>query len=213
MGVVQYASMLSYLSSVKTLAHRPIIILVQPHISMSIFTKYHRLPPSESTCCAGIERMAKSWGFDKSGMTILSHSNGTIVHAWILRNLPHLAIRNAFADPAPRAPMEYIMRYFVVRELGVALAMQRHFSWSSNALWPDEVPNLGSPYQTAIFLSGDDRIVNVERVQRHLIANGVRNKANHGGLRVYKGKSHGLSLRCGDVVMLNDVLEWLSSEH
>ncbi|KAK4046492.1 hypothetical protein OIV83_006018 [Microbotryomycetes sp. JL201] len=238
MGVVQYASMLSYLSSVKTLAHRPIIILVQPHISMSIFTKYHRLPPSESTCCAGIERMAKSWGFDKSGMTILSHSNGTIVHAWILRNLPHLAIRNAFADPVtfqlwepwvcrnflyqyknPKEPMEYIMRYFVARELGVALLLQRHFDWSSNLLWPTEIPNVYSPWHTSIFLSSEDAILNAERMRRYLRSHGIREVRRgenvgpgRGGLKVHHGKKHGESMIGGSGLAFTQIMAWVTSE-
>ncbi|KAM0792916.1 hypothetical protein ACM66B_002676 [Microbotryomycetes sp. NB124-2] len=238
MGVVQYASMLSYLARVKTLVDRPIVILVQPHISMSIFTKYHRLPPSEATCCAGIERMAKSWGFDKSGMTILSHSNGTIVHAWILRNLPHLAIRNAFADPVtfqlwepwvcrnflyqyknPNEPMEYIMRYFVARELGVALLLQRHFDWSSNLLWPTEIPNVYSPWHTSIFLSSEDAILNAERMRKYLRSHGIREVKRgenvgpgRGGLKVHHGKKHGESMIGGSGLAFTQIMAWVTSE-
>ena len=77
-GIPQYATLVSYLAKAKTLKDRPIAILIQPHISMSFFAKNYLNPPNEQTSCAGIERMAKRWGFDKSGLTVLSHSNGTV---------------------------------------------------------------------------------------------------------------------------------------
>lgn len=46
------------------------------------------------------------------------------------------------------------MRYFVSRELGIALMLQRHFDWSSNLLLPTSIPNFRSPYHTAVFMSG-----------------------------------------------------------
>ncbi|KAK4048059.1 hypothetical protein OIO90_005960 [Microbotryomycetes sp. JL221] len=237
MGVVQYASMLSYLAKAKTLQDRPIVILIQPHISMSIFTKYHRLPPSEKTLCQGVERMAKCWGFDKSGMTILSHSNGTIVHAWILRTLPQLVTRSAFCDPVAfalwepwvcsnflykqpkREPMEYIMRYFVARELGVALLLQRYFDWSSNLLWPSEIPNVYSPWHTAVFLSSEDAILNAERIRRYLRSHGLKQVKRgenvgpgRGGLKVHQGKKHGESMIGASSLAFNQIMAWVSSE-
>lgn len=83
MGLPQYATLLGYLQKAKTLQNRPIVVLVQPHISMSFFAKNYLNPPNEQTCCAGLKRMAERWGFDKSGMTVLSHSNGT-VRLWSL---------------------------------------------------------------------------------------------------------------------------------
>lgn len=79
MGLPQYATLVGYLAKAKVLADRPIVILVQPHISMSFFARNYLNPPNEQTSCAGLERMVKRWGFDKcGGMTVLSHSNGTV---------------------------------------------------------------------------------------------------------------------------------------
>lgn len=54
------------------------------------------------------------------------------------------------------------MRYFVSTELGVANLLQRHFDWSSNALWYEEIPNARDPAKTMFVLGGKDDIVNAE---------------------------------------------------
>lgn len=56
--------------------------------------------------------------------------------------------------------------YFVSRELGVALMLQRSFDWSSNLLFPHSIPNLQSPYHSAFYLAGRDSILNAERIRR-----------------------------------------------
>ena len=52
------------------------------------------------------------------------------------------------------------MSYFVGTELGVANLLQRHFDWSSNALWFDEIPNARDPEKTLFLVGGKDAIVN-----------------------------------------------------
>lgn len=51
------------------------------------------------------------------------------------------------------------MRYFVGAELGVANLIQRHFEWSANALWFEEIPNARDPEKTLFMLGGKDEIV------------------------------------------------------
>lgn len=113
------------------------------------------------------------------------------------------------------------MRYFVSRELGVALMLQRTFDWcasragppsppllltqrryrSSNLLFPTEIPNLHDPYRSAFFLAGHDSILNADRVRRYLREHGVKEVkqgenvgSGRGGLKLHKGKSHGESM-------------------
>lgn len=111
------------------------------------------------------------------------------------------------------------MRYFVSRELGVALMLQRTFDWwvlsllfpqalanislhrSSNLLFPTEIPNLHSPHRAAFFLAGRDSILNAERVRRYLRQHGVREVESgqnvgpgRGGLKMHAGKKHGESM-------------------
>ena len=54
------------------------------------------------------------------------------------------------------------MRYFVGSEVGVANLLQRHFDWSSNALWYDEIPNARDPSKTFFLVGGKDDIVNAQ---------------------------------------------------
>jgi len=58
--------------------------------------------------------------------------------------------------------IELVMRYFVSTELGVANLIQRHFDWSSNALWYEEIPNAQDASKTLFILGGKDSIMNSE---------------------------------------------------
>lgn len=51
------------------------------------------------------------------------------------------------------------MKYFVGMELGVANFLQRHFDWSANALWYEQIPNARDPSKAMFFLGGRDAIV------------------------------------------------------
>jgi len=42
----------------------------------------------------------------------------------------------------------------------VANLLQRHFDWSSNALWCEEIPNARNPAKTMFVVGGKDAIVN-----------------------------------------------------
>lgn len=59
MGMAQYATMLGYLSTAPTLKNRPLVVLIQPHISMSFFSKGYLQPPDKETCTVGLMRIAK----------------------------------------------------------------------------------------------------------------------------------------------------------
>lgn len=54
------------------------------------------------------------------------------------------------------------MRYFVGTELGIANTIRRHFDWSSNSLWFEEIPNARDPKKTFVVLGGKDVILNAE---------------------------------------------------
>lgn len=54
------------------------------------------------------------------------------------------------------------MRYFVGSELGVSNLLQRHFCWSSNSLWFEEIPNARDPSKTLFLMGGKDNIVHTE---------------------------------------------------
>lgn len=58
--------------------------------------------------------------------------------------------------------MDLIMYYFVGSELGVANFIQRHFDWTSNALWYEEIPNARDPSKSMFVLGGQDSIIKSE---------------------------------------------------
>lgn len=57
--MAQYATLLSHLSTSKALKERPICVLVQPHISMSFFSRGYLTPPDKDSCTDGLLRMVK----------------------------------------------------------------------------------------------------------------------------------------------------------
>ena len=71
----------------QTLPSHPIIVPLQPHISMQIFHPRHLVPLTRAETVASIKLACRRWGFyddakaDKSGdegIVIVSHSNGVL---------------------------------------------------------------------------------------------------------------------------------------
>jgi hypothetical protein len=58
--------------------------------------------------------------------------------------------------------LELLMRYFVGCELGVSNVLQRHFCWTSNSLWFEEIPNATDQSKTFFCMGGKDNIVDTE---------------------------------------------------
>ena len=63
-----------------------------------------------------------------------------------------------------------LMYYFVCSEIGVANFLHRHFDWSANSLWYEEIPHAKDPSKSMFVLGGKDSIVNsdVRKVSRSL---------------------------------------------
>ncbi|GAA5829033.1 hypothetical protein JCM11251_004103 [Rhodosporidiobolus azoricus] len=236
MGMAQYATLVHVLSTHPSLRSRPVLVLLQPHISMSFFQSGYLDPPDQKRCTEGLERVMRKYGFDEraGGCTVVSHSNGTIVHAWLVKDCPSLTARNCFVDAVcfqlwepwvchnflvrkPQKPIEFLMRYFVSRELAIALMLSRTFQWTSNLLWPSEIPAVSNPHRTAIFLSSEDSILSAPRMRLYLRRNGltevrdpdrVGGREGSGGLKVWKGLKHGEGM-CGEGEAFNEVMRWV----
>ena len=99
MGLAQYAALVSYFEQHPSVRKRPLVLLIQPHLSMSFFHPLHRKPPNKESMNKGLRALVARWGFADDGITVISHSNGTIVASWLLKDCPDLVKRSCFVDP------------------------------------------------------------------------------------------------------------------
>ncbi|CCO27544.1 hypothetical protein BN14_01525 [Rhizoctonia solani AG-1 IB] len=86
--------------------NRPVLVPLQPHISQAIFRPGHldALNKAElvDTLRGLLEKLGWAQSDDKptsSQVTFISHSNGSVPHAWMLKAYPELLQRNCFVDP------------------------------------------------------------------------------------------------------------------
>jgi hypothetical protein len=118
--------------------------------------------------------------------------------------------------------MELIMHYFVASELGICNLLRKHYCWTSNSLWFEEIPNATDPTKTFFLLGGKDEILSAEvpilmhnfayfntvlqRVKRYLTSHGAGQniwydpQGRHGAALLHGSRGHA------------KVMEWLS-EH
>lgn len=66
---------------------------------MSFFSKDYLNPPNQQSYTAELLQIFKQYRLDEAGITVLSHSNGTMVHSWLLKEEPSLFTRNCLVDP------------------------------------------------------------------------------------------------------------------
>ncbi|KAJ2920134.1 hypothetical protein MD484_g331, partial [Candolleomyces efflorescens] len=245
LGLLQYHLTVSHLF--ETITDRPILVVLQPHISQDIFHPKFLQPMNRHQLADKLASLLKEFGWaevdyadtniededekqvaqalrgKRKGVTILSHSNGSYTHAWILKNHPYLVARSCFVDPvtfcswegdvcynflyrSPATAIELLMKYFVGTELGVANLLQRHFDWVSNSLWYEEIPNARDSSKTLFVLGGKDSILDSARVQRYLTSHGIRKNliydpdAKHGEALWTGGPTH------------TKILQWLHEQ-
>lgn len=137
-------------------------------------------PLSSSATCTAISQILDDLGLDR--IVVLSHSYGTVVTTQMLHS--HLSPRISailFVDPIPfllhlpdvafnfvyrqaRSANELQLWYFTSRDPDISRTLSRHFFWSENVLWKEEL--VGRP--VAVWLSGKDQIVNSEQVRKYL---------------------------------------------
>lgn len=191
MGFLLYVTLINHLVFSTWAKERPVMILVQPHISMEIFSPGYLRPPSQTQLTDDIRQAFEEQGFDQTGIEIVAHSNGTAVAGWIMKAFPQLVKRSCLLDPIcfalweghvcynflyskPRTGLEKLLRFGMSRELGIASYTQRHFNWADAVLWPDQIPGFLDPDRFKVFLSEKDGIVNAPRIRRYLLDEGMR---------------------------------------
>jgi len=231
LGLLQYAMFFNRIMT--TFPDRPLLVPVQPHISQNIFSPRFVSPMSRYETVGALVGLLRllGWAADdndndtmkpeaSSGVTMLSHSNGSFTHAWFLKSHPELVTRSCLVDPVTFCSwegdvcynfvykrcvnaMDLIMYYFVGSELGVANFLQRHFDWASNALWYEEIPNARNPSKSMFVLGGQDSIIRSERVLKYLRSHGVRK-----GILYTPEHHHGEAL-LPHTEAYGQIIEWL----
>jgi len=209
LGMFQYAGTLTNLMDV--FPDRPLLVPIQPSISQDIFHPQFLTPMSRQETVKSVTGLLAELGWvspsqihgsdtetdanepspiPSRGVTMMSHSNGSYAHAWMLKDHANLVKSSCFVDPVAfcgwegdvcynfiyrpcMTGIELIMRYFVSMELGTANLLQRHFDWSSNSLFFEEIPNARDEQKTLYVLGGKDDIVASHRVERYLNSHGA----------------------------------------
>ncbi|TFL05853.1 hypothetical protein BDV98DRAFT_560740 [Pterulicium gracile] len=238
LGLLQYYTV--FIELFGSFTDRPILIPLQPHISQDIFHPRYLtpLPRREavkrytslitklgwtSDIALGMGEDDSSFSVSGRGVTVVSHSNGSYLHAWILKENPFMVSRSCFVDPVTfcgwegelcynflyrpsRTGIELIMRYFVGTELGVANVLRRHFDWTSNSLFYEEIPHARDPQKALYVLGGQDDIVNSPRVKKYLTSHGIKK-----GIYYNPTARHGQAL-IGGGEGFPIILQWLRDE-
>jgi len=131
--------------------------------------------------CAEINAIVKAHGWDK--FVLISHSYGTVISTHLLHtpetaskiaatllvdpvtfllHLPDVAYN--FTARKPKGANEYQLYYFASKDMSVAHTLHRHFFWSENILWKEDIVGR----KVTVSLGGRDLIVNTEEVGRYL---------------------------------------------
>ncbi|KAL1407461.1 hypothetical protein Q8F55_006894 [Vanrija albida] len=184
---------------VGSLPTHPLLIPIPHYTSQAIFHKRFLRPWSRTEFTSAIKSACERWGFwtegvngepDQGGVSMLSHSNGSVHHGWILKDVPSLTRRNTFVDPVvfclwegdvcfnfcyrkPSKPIHLLLYYFIASEVGIANYIQRNFVWTDNTLFLEDIPHARDPTKTAFFIGGEDIIINADRTRRYLERHGV----------------------------------------
>ncbi|CAH7676394.1 hypothetical protein PPACK8108_LOCUS11516 [Phakopsora pachyrhizi] len=183
-GLVLYITILHWLSVSSWSKERPMVVLIQPHISMGMFDPSYLKPPNHVQVTENIRLAIEYWGFKKTGVDLLSHSNGTLVSGWVIKEFPNLVRRCCMLDPVcfgnflyskPKTGMEKVIRYSLGTELGISNYIHRYFDWPRALIFPHQIPFFKDPKRFLVVLGGKDSILTASRVYKYLIINGMKN--------------------------------------
>jgi hypothetical protein len=135
----------------------------------------------KSDMCAEIAKILEYHGWDK--VVLVSHSFGTVVATHLLKtpSTAHLVGPMVLIDPVsillhlpdvaynftrrkPQRANEHQLYYFASMDMGVSHTLARHFFWSENILWKEELEGRN----VTVSLSGKDLIVDTESVGRYM---------------------------------------------
>jgi len=120
-----------------------------------------------------------------------SLSYGTVCLSWVVQTCPQYISRLIFIDPIcfalfePYVVYNFIYRtpyklghlymyYFVCREMGTSYVISRHFWWTQNNLYAEQIRSSSNKQlSTYVLLAGRDCIINADLVRDYLINNKI----------------------------------------
>ncbi|THH33144.1 hypothetical protein EUX98_g1045 [Antrodiella citrinella] len=163
------------------------IIAADPDVGIiaieSLNISMHMSPPplDREEFLAALTNILDFHGMDQ--IVVSGHSYGTVLAAHMFKNpalssrvvawqlmdpipfLLHLpAVAYNFVYRKPRTANEWQLWYFASRDADIARFLSRHFFWTDNILWKEDLK--GKP--VGVVLSGSDQIVDVAEVRRYL---------------------------------------------
>jgi pimeloyl-ACP methyl ester carboxylesterase len=128
-----------------------------------------------------INAIITAHGWDK--FVLVSHSYGTVISSHLHHNpetaakigptllvdpvtfLVHLPdVAYNFTAREPRGANEYQLWFFAAQDMGVAHTLRRHFFWTENILWKEDIAGR----DVTVSLSGRELIVTTETVGRYI---------------------------------------------
>ncbi|KAF8505788.1 hypothetical protein F5888DRAFT_1791769 [Russula emetica] len=233
LGLFQYSTIIcSFLTRVPD---RPLFILLQPHVSQQIFHPRFLVPKNRKETVITVRQLLIDFGWVPNpadaqkgeakgskprGVTMTSHSQGSFMHAWLLKDAPELVARSLFIDPVtfcswegdiclkflynpPTTGLQLLVNYFASTEIGIANLLQRQFDWEANTLFIEEIPHALDPSRNKFIVANGDVVLCAPRIKKYLMSHGVRS-----GLYFDSQGQHGLALIPG-TEGFNEIMTWL----
>lgn len=162
--------LLLYLPLLMRLRVRNQILFEMPWIAMNPFAEI----PSSTDYAQWVVEALRSHTVERC--VALGHSFGSLPISWLIRQHPSQVTRCVLVDPVciflnlpdvcvnflykrPRTLFGKMMRVFGAREFGIAKTLMRHFFWTDNVLFPEQIPEGSS-----VVLMGNDRILPVKEI-------------------------------------------------
>ena len=161
---------------------------------MPVSFRLTRAALSREALCEEINHVVTACFGPTQKFVLVSHSYGTVITTHLLKSPPisqrigpivlidpvtillHLPdVAYNFTRRKPMTANELQLHYFASMDMGVSHTLGRHFFWSENILWRED---LGGRKVT-VSLSGRDLIVNTEAVGEYLSAGMENNETDN----------------------------------
>ncbi|KAF2117333.1 hypothetical protein BDV96DRAFT_598247 [Lophiotrema nucula] len=187
MGLYSYAQFLAEIPKSDSLAAEDGEVGIIAIELMPISFRITGEMPTAEELCRQISVILDAHGWDK--VVLASHSYGSVITKHLLKNdltkdkigpmvlidpvafmlhLPDVAYN--FTARKPKGANEHQLWYFASTDMMVAHTLARHFFWSENILWKEDIRG----HDVTVSLGGRDLIVDTETVGKYLSGTDLR---------------------------------------